>query len=572
MFTPSRRNLWLSFLCVSLLRTAVPAFTQRASSPLAQRASYSNDWWKTAVLYEIYPRSFADTNGDGIGDLNGITEHLDYLRELGVDGIWIAPFFPSPQVDFGYDITDYRGIDPQFGNMADFDRLMVEAKKRNIHVLLDFVVNHTSDKHPWFTESRSSRNNPKADWYVWHDGPKPPNNWRSIFGGSAWQFDEPRGQFYYHAFYKQQPDLNWRNPEVRKAMYDVMRFWMNKGVSGFRLDAVPALFEDMKLEDEPVSKPGANAYGDPFVNRQYTDNLPECHEVLREMRKVANEFPGGVLVGETYLPNVKELLKMYGDRGNELNLPMDTQYGFGDLSAPRLRARLVEAETQIDGNTPLFVFDNHDNKRTWTRFADGKNDAAIARLVATALLTPRAAALMYYGEELGMRNDDPTRKEDVRDIIGITGWPNEKGRDGERKPMQWSGDVNAGFGSGKPWLTVAPDYRTVNVAAETKDPDSLLAWYRSLIHLRRTNAALRDGEFVLVNGDDPHVLAFIRKAKDGTSALIVMNCTPESSDLCFAGCETGKGSDRLFPRTGEFVDLTRLNLPPYGSLVAAIGK
>jgi alpha-glucosidase len=542
-----------------------------AAAAQAQTQPTTTDWWRTAVLYEIYPRSFGDTNGDGIGDLNGITQHLDYLQSLGVDGVWIAPFFPSPQVDFGYDITDNEGIDPQFGTMADFDRLLAEAKKRNIKVLLDLVVNHTSDRHPWFIESRSSRTNPKADWYVWLDRKDAPNNWTSIFGGSAWQYDPQRGQVYYHQFYKEQPDLNWRNPEVRKAMYDVMRFWMRKGVAGFRLDAVPHMFEDPQLRDEPVTKAGKNAYGDLFVNRQYTSNLTELHEVLREMRKVVEEFPGAVLVGETYLPDIKELAKMYGAHHDELQLPMDTQYGFGDLTATRLRAKLVDAETKLNGDTPLFVWDNHDNVRSWTRFADGKNDAAIARLIATALLTPKAAALLYYGEEIGMRNDDPKRKEDVRDIIGIKGWPQDKGRDGERKPMQWNADTNAGFGpSPQPWLPVAPDYKTLNVAAEAKDPSSLLAFYKALIALRRDNAALREGSFELVDAADPNILAFLRKAKDGSTALILVNCSNAPHAPASLTAKHGKVLIGSFAQPGAVLDLSHLTLPPYGSAVLTV--
>jgi len=356
-------------------------------------------------------------------------------------------------------------------------------------------------------------------------------------------------------------------------MYDTMRFWMKKGVAGFRLDAVPHLFEDPQLRDEPVTKPGKNAYGDPFLNPEYTSNLPECHEVLREMRKVTDEFPGAVLVGETYVPGVKELAKMYGPNHDELQLPMDTQYGFGDLSAARLRAKLVEAETQLNGDTPLFVFNNHDNPRSASRFADGKNDAAIQRLIATAMLTPRATALLYYGEEIGMTNDDPKRKEDVRDIVGITGWPQDKGRDGERKPMQWNGDVNAGFGSAaKPWLTVAPDYQSVNVQAERQDPNSLLSYYKALIRLRKTNAALRDGEFVLVNGDDPNVVAFLRKAKDGSVALILLNCSAAPQTIGVPGLKNATVLIGSYAKAGERINPAHLTLPPYGSLVAAIPR
>jgi len=560
-----------AMLGLAMLTTGV-APAQRAP------ASESDSWWQNAVIYQIYPRSFGDSNGDGIGDLNGITRHLDYLQDLGVDGIWITPFFPSPQVDFGYDISDYTGIDPQYGTMADFDRMMAEAKKHNIRVLLDFVVNHTSDKHPWFAESRSSRNNPKADWYVWRDplpGNKPPNNWISIFGGSAWQFDPVRKQFYYHAFYKEQPDLNWRNPEVRKAMYDVMRFWMKRGVAGFRLDAVPSMFEDPQLRDEPVAKPGKTAYGDPILTRQYTDNLPECDDVLREMRKVTNEFPGRVMVGETYVPTVQDLAKLYGANHDELHLPMDTQFGFGNLSASRYGQKLLEAETQLNGNPPLLVFNNHDNIRSISRLGDGKHTGEVARMLATLILTPRAAVLLYYGEELGMENDDPKRKEDVKDIIGIKGWPEEKGRDGERKPMQWNGDTNAGFSTSKtPWLPVSPGYQKMNAAAEARDPGSILNYYKALLKLRKTDAALRDGDFALVNAQDPNVLSFVRRAANGTAALIVVNCTAASQTAAIGGLAETKANVLLssFAAKGTPIDLDGINLPPYGALVLRITR
>jgi alpha-glucosidase len=538
-------------------------------APSAASAQAQSNWWEKAVIYQIYPRSFADSNGDGVGDLNGITQHLDYLKDLGVDAIWITPFFPSPQVDFGYDISDYTGIDPQYGTMADFDRLMAEAKKRDIRVILDFVVNHTSDKHAWFIESRSSRTNPKAHWYVWRDAKpnhQPPNNWRSIFGHSAWQWDPQREQYYYHGFYKEQPDLNWRNPEVRKAMYDAARFWLKKGVAGFRLDAVTTLFEDPKLRDEPILKPGKNAYGDPILTREYTDNLPEVHNVLRELRAVTNEFPGAVLIAEAYLPNVRELVKMYGPRNDEVQLPMDTQLGFiNQLSVPAFRARLKEAETQLRGNMPLLVLENHDNPRSLNRYGvNGQPNPSIGKLLAALLLAPRDAALLYYGEELGMVNHDPTRKEDVKDPIGRIGWPKEKGRDGERTPMQWTSGTNAGFGTAKStWLPVPPDYKTTNVEVEERDPNSLLSFYKALIRLRKENAALHDGDFTLVNVNDNNVLAWLRKTKSGQSVMVALNFTSGAQTVSLGN---GRATALLssFLKIGESSELKNLTLPAYG--------
>ena len=559
---------------------AILATAASLSAQAAAPAKTSDAWWKHAVIYEIYPRSFADTNEDGAGDLNGITKHLDYLAGLGVDAIWISPFYPSPQVDFGYDISDYRGIDPQYGTMADFDRLVGEAKKRNIRVITDLVLNHTSDRHPWFVESRSSRTNPKADWYMWHDAAAnggPPNNWISLFGHSAWQREPQRQQYYYHEFYKQQPDLNWNNRAVRDAMYDMIRFWMKRGVAGFRLDAITNLFEDPQFRDEPLL-PGTNAYGDPIVNQQYTNNLPKVHEVLRELRQLTNEFPDRVLIGETYLPNIQELARMYGAKNDELQLPMDTQMGFlNRRSADDFRQKLRDAETGLGGNMPLLVFDNHDNQRSWNRYGDGAHDAAIARLIATLLLTPRATALLYYGQELGMENNDPKRKEDVRDPIGITGWPKDKGRDGERTPMQWEAGPNAGFSTtAQTWLPVAPGYKTRNVSAESGDPDSLLNYYKALIRLRRENRALRDGDFVLVNEADHNVLSYLRRASDGTAVLVALNFSPKPQTVNFTlesqGLHGKRASTLLssFGKAGQSVDLNGVALPAYGSWVGQI--
>lgn len=551
--------------------------------PLAVRAATSDDnnWWKTAVTYEIYPRSFGDTNDDGIGDLNGITAHLDYLQSLGVDAIWITPFYPSPQVDFGYDISDYRGIDPQFGTMADFDRLMAESKQRGIRVINDMVLNHTSDKHPWFVESESSRTNAKANWYIWKDARpngQPPNNWQSDFGHSAWTYVASRKQYYYHEFYKEQPDLNWRNQDVRKAMYDVLRFWMNKGVFGFRLDAITSLFEDVEFRDEPYLT-GMDEFGEKKLKHIYTDNLPEVHDVLKQLRQVVNEYPGRILIGETYLPNVGELAKMYGRNNDELQLPMDTQLGFTNhLSAADFRRKMEDAETKINGNAPLFMFENHDNSRSINRYGDGKHDAAIARLLATILLTPRDAALIYYGEELGMVDNPPKRKEDVRDPVGRTGWPKNKGRDGERTPMQWNAAMDAGFSTAKStWLPLNPDYKTLNVAAESRNPTSLLNYYKILIRLRKENPQLRTGDLIMVDRDNGNVLSYVRKTSDGKAVLVSLNFTaePQTVNLDLSG--EGVHGRHLKTLLASFVnaqpaDPAHISLPAYGSYVGQVER
>jgi alpha-glucosidase len=551
-----------------------------------------NTWWKHAVIYEIYPRSFQDSNGDGVGDLNGITERLDYLQALGADAIWISPMYPSPQVDFGYDISDYENVDPQYGTLKDFDRLVAEAKKRNIRVVLDMVLNHTSDKHKWFVESASSRTNPKRDWYVWNDGKPgpdgkrlPPNNWVSLFGGSAWEWMPQTKSFYYHRFYKQQPDLNWRNPEVEKAMFGAMQFWLDRGVAGYRLDAIPSLFEDPQLRDEPELG-GTNAQGDPNLSNVYTDNLPEVHGVIRRMRAMVGRYPDSkypgdrVLIGETYLPNTAELDKWYGGaKKDELQLPMDMIVGFSNkLEANLFRQRISEVETEVHGSRPLLVFDNHDNIRSWERYGDGVHNVAIAKLIATMLLTTRATALMYYGEELGMTTSTPRRVEDVKDPIGKTGWPNEKGRDGERTPMQWDASApQAGFStSATTWLPVASNYKTVNAETELKDPDSLLNWHKKLIALRRELPALRDGGMVMVDTTNSSVLSYVRTAPAGAHAVVVaLNMTEKPQTIALDLSRAGISSRAVRTLLTDQIPLqgvptTSMTLPPFASWVGEV--
>jgi alpha-glucosidase len=571
---------------------------------IAYAPAASEVWWKHAVIYEIYPRSFGDSNGDGVGDLNGITQHLDYLEKLGVDAIWIAPMYPSPQIDFGYDISDYVTVDLQYGTLQDFDRLQAEAGKRKIRIILDMVLNHTSDKHKWFVESASSRTNSKSDWYVWnsglavgspgvgayqkkfaHDGMAPPNNWESLFGGSAWEWVPARKQFYYHKFYKQQPDLNWRNPAVETAAFNAMKFWLDRGVAGFRLDAIPTLFEDPQLRNEPEAG-GINAQGDPNLKDIYTSNLPEVHDTIRRMRAMIDKYPGDrVLIGETYLPNTAELDKWYGGAAHdELHLPMDLLVGFGNggkFDAGHFRKYLGEVETQVHGSQPLLVFDNHDNVRSIDRFGDGAHNVERAKIIAAILLTTRATAMTYYGAPIGMTTTTPRRKEDVRDPIGVTGWPKEKGRDGERTPMQWTPGPQAGFSTNPhTWLPVAPDYKTVNVETETADPNSLLNWHKRLIGLRRSDPALHDGGMVIVDAHDPDVLSYLRTAPDkgtGGSVLVLMNLSagPKTvtPDLRGAGVTAGKSVRTLAASDASLMNVTSLTsvvLPPYTACVVSM--
>ena len=532
--TPSRFGLLLAVLAAVLPAAARTPGTPKMEAHAAQaQAAGTTPWWQNAVFYEIYPRSFKDSNGDGIGDLNGITEKLDYLHDLGVDAIWVTPFYPSPQVDFGYDISDYENVDPQFGTLGDFDRLLAEAHRRGIKVLMDMVLNHTSDKHPWFIESRSSRTSPKRDWYIWRDGKdgRPPNNWISEFGGPAWTLDPKTGQWYYHFFYSQQPDLNWRKPAVEKAMFDQCRFWMERGVDGFRLDAVANLFEDPQLHDNPVLPEFvAGSTTEHAENNVYNYDLPEVHTELQGLRKVEDSYPARVLVGETWPKTMDGLLKYYGPDKNELQLP----FNFFFTKVPKFDAAAFRSEVELtrkvlDNHPTTWVLSNHDLVRAYTRYADGKHNDQIAKILATMLLTLPGTPFLYYGEEIGMQNNDPKTIEEVRDPVGRREWPVNKGRDGERTPMQWSSGPNAGFTSGKPWLGVPPSAETHNVEAESRDPSSILNYYKALLRLRRQSPALLSVLYETL-GDDPHVFAYLRRTESQT-VLVGLNLSAEKQTI-----------------------------------------
>jgi alpha-glucosidase len=582
---------------------ALSAGGQSASAqpnPQTESTSSANEqnWWKNAVIYEIYPRSFQDSNGDGIGDLNGITARLDYLKDLGVDAIWLTPVYPSPQVDFGYDISDYKNIDPQYGTLADFDRLEAEAAKRHIRIIMDMVMNHTSDKHEWFIQSRSSRDNPYRDWYMWHDGKgetatnkgEVPNNWQSDFGHSAWEWDEKTRQYYYHKFYIQQPDVNWDNPKIHEAFKDIIGFWLKRGVGGFRFDAITTLYEDPSLTDEDVlkdkdGKSYLNDYGDIALNDTRTNNLPGTHPVMQEMRAWtdtfgSNKFPGTrVLIGETYLPNIAELAKQYGTADKpEFQLPMDTQVGFiNKLDVAKFRAKLNDMETDIGGNIPLLVFDNHDNARLDARYGDGVHDKDIERVISTMLFASRGTSLFYYGDEIGMKTTPPTRKEDVKDPVGLTGWPKDKGRDGERTPMQWNTSANAGFTKAgvTPWLPVPPTAATVNVQDEKGDPNSLLAWYKSLIRLKKTNPAFQQGANLMLDTENTKVLSWMRQAQGAPQVVVSVNFTAEPQVVNLT--TSGGGLQRTHVKTllkspgaVDPISLDRIALGPFGVYIGEV--
>jgi alpha-glucosidase len=534
----------------------------------------SSEWWKHAVVYEIYPRSFGDSSNDGTGDLAGITAHLDYLKQLGVDAIWMTPMFPSPQVDFGYDVSDYRNVDPQYGTLEDFDKLVKEARKRDIKIILDFVVNHTSDQHEWFKASRKSKDNAYRDYYVWRNGRAegvPPNNWSSGFGGSSWQFDKTTGQYYYHYFYPEQPDLNWRNPKVEREMLDTMRWWFKRGVYGFRLDAVDCLFEDPMLKDNPLVE-GVDAYGIKKQDHIHDHSIPEVHAELQKMRKVTEEYKGRVLIGETWTSTPEQLAEYYGPQNNELQMPMYFNFTtINRLDAGMFREKTEAVERNTVGGWPVFVFSNHDIHRQVDRYApEGADKNKVAKLLAGMYLTLRGTAIMYYGEELGMQNSDPTRREDVKDVIGQKGWPTEKGRDGERTPMQWNATVNAGFNEGaKPWLPVAADYKTRNVETEMADADSILNWYRQLIRLRRENAAISGGDYQTLAVDAPNVLGYTRSTQ-GKTVVVLLNLSGEAREVKL-DAKLAPHKISVLAATGvRDVQPTRVKLEEFGVLVAEV--
>ncbi len=524
-------------------------------------------WYDNAVIYEIYPRSFQDSNGDGIGDLNGITQRLDYLKNLGIDAIWITPFFPSPNADFGYDISDYESIAPEYGTMQDWDRLVSEARKRNIRVLVDFVLNHTSDQHPWFKESRSSLTNPKRDWYIWRSGggpTQPPTHWTSIFGGYTWTWDSTTQQWYYHIFLPQQPDVNWANPGLRKAMFDVVRFWLDHGASGFRLDATPYLFEDPAFPEDrhPPAK------GGPAALMPYNSGRPENHQVLREMRKILDGYPDNpVLLGESSTATIQDLAKVYGEHHDEIQLPMDFLFGnLHKLDASEFKKQVDAAELELGGQPPVLFFSSHDHERQWSVFGDGLHNDQIAKLTSALTLTQRGCILLYYGEEIGMATMPPSRLKEFP--LGPKR-PVADERDGERTPMQWNTGVNAGFSSESPWLPVEEDSSTYNVATEETKPDSIYSWYAKLLKLRHENPAFRDGSYLPLDSANPNVFAFARKASK-VLGLVILNTSATEQQVTITGINGAWPAFQLIQYSPSPSPLgQRLTIPAYGVLIAS---
>ncbi len=484
-------------------------------------------WWQSGVVYQVYPRSFQDSNGDGVGDLRGIIERLDYLKWLGVDAVWLSPIYPSPMADFGYDIADYTRIDPLFGNMDDFDRLLLLAHERDLRLIIDLVPNHTSDQHPWFIESRSSRDSPKRDWYLWRDPSeegKEPNNWLSVFGGPGWEFDAKTGQYYYHAFLKEQPDLNWRHPDVQREMLKVMRYWLDKGVDGFRVDVIWHMIKDADFRDNPPNphyQEGMSPYAQ--LIPAYSTDQPEVHDVIEKMRTLVDQYDDRLLIGEIYLP-INELVRYYGTELSGVHLPFNFQLIVLPWDAPQIYDAINEYEASVpEGAWPNWVLGNHDKSRIASRVG-----RAQARVAAMLLLTLRGTPTMYYGDELGM-TDVPIPVDKIQD-------PPEKnvpgrglGRDPERTPMQWNSEENAGFSAVEPWLPVSSDFHEYNVEREKLSEDSFLNLYRQLLDLRRQEAAFSVGRFTPVYGDSK-VIAYGRDYEED-SFLVILNLSHEVTDF-----------------------------------------
>jgi alpha-glucosidase len=514
-------------------------------------------WWQDAICYQIYPRSFADGNGDGIGDIPGIIDKLDYLRSIGVTALWLSPFYPSPNFDWGYDVADYTAVHPDYGTLADIDRLISESNKRNIRIILDLVLNHTSDQHDWFQQSRSGRDNPYHDWYVWRDGKNggPPNDWEALFGGSAWQYDETRKQYYYHYFFPEQPDLNWRNPAVKQAIFNAVRFWLDRGVDGFRLDAIGTIYEregfpdcgeDASLEllflnaRKAIFEAG-DAGGWSTIDRKlrHQQNLPEVHDLMQELRQLIDSYDERILLGETHE------VAYYGNGRNELhsvfNFPL-----ISELNAPELRKVLNERLPSLpDGAWEGNTIGNHDRTRSYTFYADGKHDQQRAQMALAMVMFLRGTPVFYYGEEIGMQDAKPPAIDEFRDGLGVWfyhalrrhGEAHDEAftaavdffcRDRCRTPMQWTKEPNAGFSPAdvETWLPVRDDFSSgTNVAEQIDDADSMLTFFKQIGAVRQENEALRRGELTLLQ-ESGDVLAFWRHTSH-QCCLVALNMSAE---------------------------------------------
>lgn len=534
----------------------------------------NHDWWRGGVIYQVYPRSFADSNGDGIGDLPGITARLEHIARLGADAVWLSPFFTSPQKDFGYDVSDYRGVDPMFGSLADFDALVARAHALGLKVMIDQVLSHTSDQHAWFAESRASRDNPKADWYVWadakHDG-SPPNNWLSVFGGSAWQWDTRRCQYYLHNFLTSQPDLNVLNPVVQDALLAEMRFWLDRGVDGYRLDAINFCCHDAQLRDNPgrgapahidPTAPAANPYS--WQVHEFDKSRPEALDFLRRLRTLVNDYPGTAMVGEIGDERGLALMAEYTGDGDKLHMAYCFDLLGSAYDAAYVHDVLERSQQSIGDGWPCWAISNHDCERVATRWGGAAPDPALLRQAATLLLSLRGSACIYQGEELGLPEAD-IAFGDLQDPYGITMWPEFKGRDGCRTPMAWQADAtDLGFGSGaaRPWLPLAAAHRPLAADRQWADEGALLHHYRRMLQWRRSQPALRQGNQTLLPRQG-QVLAFER-GHDDHRLLCVFNIGAQSARFTLPGATWALAADVPAQSPELRCGQEALLLPPHG--------
>ncbi len=532
------------------------------------------NWWREAIIYQVYPRSYLDTNGDGVGDLAGITEKLDYIASLGVDIVWLSPFFKSPMKDFGYDIADYCDVDPLFGTLADFDRLVARAHSLGLKIMIDQVMSHTADTHPWFVESRSSRDNPKSDWYVWADplpDGNPPNNWLSVFGGSAWQWDTRRKQYYMHNFLVSQPQLNFHNPEVQQAHLDAQRFWLERGVDGVRMDACVFHFHDRQLRSNPPALvrdtstvTDVNPYG--MQAHIYDKTQPENIAFLQKVRAQLNEF-GAVSIGEVSSDDALEQMAEYTEGGDKLHMAYSFNLLTPEFTAAHIRKQVEEFNERVKDGWASWSVGNHDAVRVMTRWGGPDATPALAKLVLAMQLSLKGTPCLYQGDELALVEAD-VPYELLQDPYGITFWPEFKGRDGCRTPMPWTGEApNAGFTTGKPWLPVAEPHLAANVAQQDKDPQSMLNFQRRFIAWRRSMPQLTRGEIDFFDAPEP-VLALRRHADGMNSVLAAFNLSDR--EVSFDWPETAGASVLDTHGLPGQAAGGKVILPPYGAWFGSV--
>ncbi|OZG75278.1 alpha-glucosidase [Hahella sp. CCB-MM4] len=528
------------------------------------------DWWRGAVIYQVYPRSFFDSNGDGIGDLPGVTAKMDYIASLNVDAVWLSPFFTSPMKDFGYDVSDYRNVDPIFGTLEDFDQLIAEAHKRGIKIIIDQVLSHTSDQHAWFVESRSSRNNPKADWYVWAE-PKPdgtpPNNWLSVFGGSAWAWDSRRRQYYLHNFLTSQPDLNFHHPEVVNQTLSDVEFWLKRGVDGFRLDAINFCYHDKKLRNNPPNEEIAegsigvrkeNPYA--YQSHRHDKTQPENLAFLQKIRALLDKYPGTTTVGEIGDDNSLDTMAAYTANGDKLHMAYSFDFLTEQCNANFLRTTIETIETKLNDGWPCWAIGNHDVSRVATRWSDGSYSRERNLVYMVMLLTLRGSVCIYQGEELGLEEAE-LAYEDLVDPYGIAFWPEYKGRDGCRTPMPWNmEDNNAGFSESTPWLPVFKGHLAAAVSAQEQDPESMLNAYRSFLAWRRQQEVLLKGEIEFHKSNKSTLL--FERSYGNKRMLIALNISDKTVSMKVPAISEAAGEELSIVNADW--SGSKVELPPYG--------